>query len=103
MPDQKYEPLTPDRREELKLNAREKPYFDDFSKIVHIADYLVTMLDCGQHDKDEIEEVVSDLKEALWGCVPAQAILELDMDDIMTSSDELEEHFNKPEDKGRVQ
>lgn len=86
-----YEPLTPEQRQEILLDAYEKPTYRDFKRIVLAADYLMMILECGNHSKDELDGAIIELSESLNDCIPASAIQILDIDNNMTSTDELKE------------
>ncbi len=93
MPEEKYEPLTPDGREEAQRDAHEKPYYQDFRYIVLSAERLAHMTQCGAHSKEELEEAASDVFESIATCIPATAISILDTDDAFVNSDEIEDQF----------
>jgi hypothetical protein len=97
MSENKYQPLTPDQRDRAVLDSREKPYFAEFEAIVLAAERLAMMAECGEHNHshEELEEAAEELLGAIHDCVPATAISILDLDDIMTMPEHLEDHFNK--------
>ena len=98
MPEGKYEPMTPDQHEEAVRDSREKPYHDEFRSIVLSAESLAMMVQCGEHSDDELEEAAQDVLDAVHGCLPAMAISALDLDDVMTSPERMEDTFG-----GKVQ
>ena len=93
MPEPKYTPMTPDQRDRALYDSREKPYHDEFKDIVLYAESLATMVRCGEHSKEELEDAANDVFESIQNCLPAMAISILDLDDCMTSPEHLENEF----------
>jgi len=50
MPENKYQPLTPDQHEHAVYDSKEKPYHDEFKTIVLCAENLAMMTQCGHFD-----------------------------------------------------